>query len=370
MKIIIDYHSSWRNSVLTGSNDEPVQKRNFKASSKSKEAIDVREISKNTVLGVLCRLIGDQRKLYQAKATDDFYFKNLDITFQEVHSKSISWNETAFLINKSENRPPQSSFLGVLNEDEPLFFSKYAYTLWSVLFYDFEELLDFINSPNVSIKNGKVSPREILNRVRYEVSTMERIEFIDDRIKSLKAKLEEELLKPKPRETRVSQLNEEIEVLVLQSQIPKNIAFERKLKDAINRLSIEFPDQSYYEKSNSVYPSRLYAASLYLMILEMNKQDIDVSSLITKSGSIKGFSKRSFNGVRDFLNSLTGNKKKTTHTPYPLTKASGQLEITLDLDFAKAKELKQMIDDAGVSSFYLGKKGLAYVSDIDIREVA
>ena len=27
-----------------------------------------------------------------------------------------------------------------------------------------------------------------------------------------------------------------------------------------------------------------------------------------------------------------------------------------------------MIDNAGVSSFYLGKKGLAYVTDIDTRE--
>ena len=34
----------------------------------------------------------------------------------------------------------------------------------------------------------------------------------------------------------------------------------------------------------------------------------------------------------------------------------------------KAKEIKNMIDNAGVSSFYLGKKGLAYITDIDTRE--
>ena len=30
---------------------------------------------------------------------------------------------------------------------------------------------------------------------------------------------------------------------------------------------------------------------------------------------------------------------------------------------------KRMIEYAGVSSFYLGKKGLAYVTDIDTREL-
>lgn len=367
MRIFIDYSSSWRNSVLTGSNDEPIQKRNFKASSKSQEAVDIRYISKNTVLGVLCRLIGDQRKLYQAKASDDFYFKNIDMTFQEVNSSSTSWNETALLINKSENRPPQSSFIGVLDENEPLFFSKYSYTLWSILDYDFENLLDFIIDPDIEIKEGSVSPRQILNRVRYDISSMDRIEFVNNSIGSLEVRLKDELSKPKPRDSKVSELQEEIKALVIKSQDHENIVFERKLRDAVNKLSNEFLDQAYYEKSDTVYPSRIYAGALYLMVLEMNTQGFDTSDLITKKGTIKGFSKRGFNGVRDFLNPLMGNKKKTTHTPYLLTKASGQLEITLDIDIAKAKELKQMIDNAGVSSFYLGKKGLAYVSDIRLH---
>jgi hypothetical protein len=49
-----------------------------------------------------------------------------------------------------------------------------------------------------------------------------------------------------------------------------------------------------------------------------------------------------------------------------LKKASGQLEITLDFERNKAKELENLIKNAGVSSFYLGKKGLAYVSKIKV----
>ena len=47
-----------------------------------------------------------------------------------------------------------------------------------------------------------------------------------------------------------------------------------------------------------------------------------------------------------------------------LTKANGTLEINLNIPTEKAIELKEMIDSAGVSSFYLGKKGLAYVDNI------
>jgi hypothetical protein len=49
-----------------------------------------------------------------------------------------------------------------------------------------------------------------------------------------------------------------------------------------------------------------------------------------------------------------------------LTKASGQLEINLDIAIEKARELRGMIENAGVSSFYFGKKGLAFVKDIRI----
>lgn len=364
MRIIIDYHSSWQNSVLTGSNDKPIQKRAFKASSKSKEAIDVRGISDNTVLGVLCRLIGDQRKLYQAKLSEDFYFKDLDITFNQVKGKTETWNETAFLINKNASRPPESGFLGVLDDNEPLFCSEYAYTLWSVLDYDLESLLNFINNPQVTIKSGNISPRKILDRTRYEISDMEKIGFTSDSIALVEESIKNEVAKDKPRENKIHKLNDELNSLKDQSKDPKVINFENKLKNAVNKLSNEFSDQQYFDRSNSIYPMSLYAGALYIMVLEMTKKGLDTNDLITEKGTIKGFSKRGFNGVRDFLNSLMGNKKKTTHTPYPLTKASGQLEIILDIDDAKAKELKKMIDNAGVSSFYLGKKGLAYVSDI------
>jgi len=89
MKIIIEYDSSWRNSFLDGSNNEPLPKKGRKfigsmTSLRKPENFKKHELTLDTVMGVLNRLIGDQRKLYQArKDADHYFFKDLEssITF-------------------------------------------------------------------------------------------------------------------------------------------------------------------------------------------------------------------------------------------------------------------------------------------------
>ena len=76
----------------------------------------------------------------------------------------------------------------------------------------------------------------------------------------------------------------------------------------------------------------------------------------------------------------TGKPKKIWGNPYIrkerikgvgevtslMTKASGTLEVEIPMERKKGQELEIMIKNAGVSSFYLGKKGLAYVSKIRV----
>jgi hypothetical protein len=104
-----------------------------------------------------------------------------------------------------------------------------------------------------------------------------------------------------------------------------------------------------------------------------------MATVKTRSGGISGISKRGFT-KKDFMDRFTtGGKKRIWGNPYirkerikgqggevvsMLTKANGQLEINLDISNEKAKEIQQLIENAGVSSFYLGKKGLAYVTKI------
>ena len=106
----------------------------------------------------------------------------------------------------------------------------------------------------------------------------------------------------------------------------------------------------------------------------------DVSSAKTKAGGLSGVSNNGFT-KKDFMSRYTtGEKKRIWGNPYLreefvkgqgkekklLRKVNGTLEVNIDIDRQKAQEIRHLIECAGVSSFYLGKKGLAYVSDIRI----
>jgi hypothetical protein len=89
MHITIKYEASWQNSFLDGSNNEPLPKggRGFigsmtnlsKRNSEGKYPNFIeRKISHDTVMGVLNRLIGDQRKLYQAKQDLSYFFADME----------------------------------------------------------------------------------------------------------------------------------------------------------------------------------------------------------------------------------------------------------------------------------------------------
>jgi hypothetical protein len=123
----------------------------------------------------------------------------------------------------------------------------------------------------------------------------------------------------------------------------------------------------------------LYCSALYLQLERLSKH-FDVSSARTKAGGLSGISNNGFT-KKDFMARYTsGEKKKIWGNPYVrkerikgvgevtslMEKAGGTLNIELEIDRETAKDLCEKIENAGVSSFYLGKKGLAYVSDIRI----
>ena len=130
-----------------------------------------------------------------------------------------------------------------------------------------------------------------------------------------------------------------------------------------------------------ITPIALYCSALYLQ-LELLSKKYDMSTAKTKAGGISGISNNGFT-KKDFMSRFTtGEKKKVWGNPYIheefvkgegktkhlLTKVSGTLDIIIKIPRAQAKDINEMIENAGVSSFYLGKKGLAYVSKISTRE--
>lgn len=337
MKITIDYEASWRNSFLDGSNDEvlPKKGRSFVASMtelRKETNYHKRNVTKNTVMGVLSRLIGDQRKLYQAKSSDHYYFADIEdkITFDDIDAKRIETNEMAYIRNM-KGSTDQNSFTGMIKVNDPIFQSDYSLEFWGVLALDFDELLDFVLDDIPVVKTLSLDPISILSRL-------------------------EAIKKSKP------------------------VEYVGKTKGASEKLTSLFEKYKPLNNKQLQLVLPMYCSALYLQLQKL-ESEYDMASAKSKMGGISGISNNGFT-PKDFMDKYTtGAKKRIYGNPYireefvkgegkiehTLTKANGQLEIDLDIDMEKAKELKNMIECAGVSSFYLGKKGLAYVSSISAR---
>ena len=346
MKIIIDYDSAWRNSFLDGNNNEPLPKNGRKfvgsmTSLKKSENFIKREITNNTVMGLLNRIIGDQRKLYQARGCDKYYFKDMDFINSEVitfQDKVIEETNEMTYIRNITGSTDQASFTGAIKYSHPIFCSDYSLKFWGVLALDLDLLYTFI-----------------LNNTKVDASI-------------------------------------ELDPLILADKCDKiekikGVENTKNVSEVVVKLSDLFPNSKnespYIEKNGKIKPMRLYAAALYIQY-ERLKKDFDMTSAISERGLISGFSKRGFNGRRDFMKAFTTGKPKIIwgnpyiheefikgegKTKHLMTKASGQLEINIDVSRERAREIKAMIENAGVSSFYLGKKGLAYISSISTREM-
>ncbi len=337
MKIIIDYDSSWRNSFLDGDNNEPLPKKGRKfvgsmTNLKKAENFMKREVTLDTVMGLLNRVIGDQRKLYQARACDTYYFKDIDDIAVSFQDKAIETSDMTYIRNMTGSTD-QNAFTGAIKSNDLMFSSDYSDEFWGVLALSFDQLCHFI------INGEKVTTMIEKN----PISIISRLEI----------------------------LNKE-----------KAVPYEGLACEAVLKLNSVFEGIAYLNKKNNVMPISLYCSALYLQLDRLSSQ-FDMSSAKTKAGGISGISKRGFT-TKDFMNRFTtGDKKKIWGNPYIheefikgegktkhlMTKASGQLEVNLDISRDRANEIKGMIEDAGVSSFYLGKKGLAYISSISTREI-
>lgn len=343
MRIIINYESSWRNSFLDGDNNEPLPPKGRKfvgsmTNLKKPENFKNRQVTLDTVMGLLNRVIGDQRKLYQSRREEGYFFGDIDypgtdkIVFED---RTVETREMTFIRNITGSTD-QNSFTGSIKTSDFMFQSDYSEEFWGVLALDFEQLCQFI----ISTESRAQAAIEL-----DPISILSKLEVIN---------------KEKPVD------NEGLSGRVLEV------------------LHQHFPDIEYLKKKGMIMPISLYCSALYMQLDRLEKRGFDMESAKTKAGGISGISKRGFT-AKDFMNRFTtGDKKKIWGNPYIrkerikgvgvvtslMTKASGQLEINLDISRDRAKEIKGMIECAGVSSFYLGKKGLAYISqEIDTREL-
>lgn len=337
MKITIRYDSCWRNSFLDGDNNEPVPKKGRKyiasiTNLKQSENFIKREIGKETVIGVLNRLIGDQRKLYQSRQDENYYFANIENKVT-CNDKPQITQEMTYLRNISGSTD-QNSFTGAIKSNDVMFNSNYSQEFWGVLALNIDELTDFVINDKLPTKEISLNPLSVIDKLEL--------------------------------------LNKE-----------KALTKSENLEKVLGVFTEKFGDINYFNKKDDIIVISLYASALYLQLDRLSKI-YNMNDAKTKSGGISGISKRGFT-KKDFMDRFTtGEKKKIWGNPYIhetfvkgegktknlMTKASGVLDIVIDISKDKAREIRSMINDAGVSSFYLGKKGLAFVDgEISIKEV-
>ncbi len=336
MKIVIEYEASWRNSFLDGDNNRklPPSGREYLGSMttlKKEGNFIQRSITLDTIMGVLNRLIGDQRKLYQTRnklGSSTYFFEEIEskISFED---KPLLSNEIVYVRNM-KGSTDQNSFTGMIKSQEPILSSDYSAELWGVLKLNLHELCDFIFNDVIVNKDIDSDPLVVCTLI--------------ENLESLKP-----------------------------------IENTGCVSEVVDFLAKYFPGTIYLNNKGLVITSSLYCSALYVQLNRLSLR-FDMSTALTKSGGISGISKRGFT-KKDFMDRFTTGKKKILWgNPYMkkekikgqgevtsmLTKASGQLEININVDQQKGQEIKELIENAGVSAFYLGKKGLAYVSKIRV----
>lgn len=336
MKITIEYDSCWRNSFLIGSNNEPLPERGREfigsmTALKKEGNFKQCDCTLDTVMGILNRLIGDQRKLYQARDMQyesSYFFADIEAKVSFI-DKPFLTNEMTYIrnMNRSED---QNSFTGMIKMSEPIFTSDYSVQFWGILNLGLQQLCDWINLGGVHVADIQLDPLTIASR--FEAINKEKLlENVDD------------------------------------------------VAAAVEVLKANYPEVDYLNSKNQVMPISLYCSALYLQLSRLSSH-YNMGTAKTKAGGISGISKRGFTKKDFMVRYTTGPKKMIWGNPYIkkekvkgqgdvtsiMTKASGKLEIVIDIDRTKGQEIKTLIENAGVSSFYLGKKGLAYVSDIRV----
>lgn len=348
LQLTINYDSKWGNSFLGGNNNSPLPKagrpylaalKNLNNSSEGEDNFIRRSITKDTVMGVLNRLIGDQRKLYQARASQDYYFKEIEgnnlVSF--IDAVSAENEEMVYLRNFTKSKD-KNAFSGMVNANHLAFTSDFSAQLWGVLFLPLSSLCDMVLDNalvNVEVDCCPIAIAEQCNNVISKIKNI-------NTGKALPADAARVL---------------EVEAL----------------------LSEKFGVSYRNASGTDIKVSSLYYSALYVQF-ERLAEYFDLSPAMSAQGGLSGFSKCTFT-YKDFMRAFTtGGGKMLFGNPYyretlvkgvgkvrdMLKKQSGSLTILLQVDDEKAHEVMTLIRNAGVMSFPLGKKGLAYVDKMKV----
>ncbi|MDI6977118.1 hypothetical protein [Serratia sp. Se-RSBMAAmG] len=333
-------------------------------------------ITKNTVLGVMSRLLGEVRYLNKFIHNEPEHIVNkLDskITFK-VFNREI-FNEMIRITTPEKESPNGGG--GVISEQSMkniiLSYNEYSEILYSVFnIVNLEILEKFIvileNATEIKTLKNFFVENGLLYYGGYEPYKF--IEMFEKNSKTTSV-FDGELRKVQKGKKETS------------PQVERYTFLLKKIG------KLNYGDEEYHFKPTSVNLSGILVY-LFSKFLIRNKYSI-VGNFIEKSGKIKGIAEASGGlTTKDFYSTFTGEVKISADSPYFLksglfdkkankeinqgdfsigaTKEDGFLEIYIDVPEEEAIELKERINAVAVSSFQMGKKGLAYIKRIDLYE--
>lgn len=336
MIIEINYDSKWGNSFLSEP-DEKGKRTYVAATSRLKSPgnkdnalgyYKEKEISLSTVYGILYRLLGARKSLSKLLESDDSILSTL-IKEDKISFKiedEVKWEELVFLRNTTGSYD-QNSYSGIPNED--LLSLKGIVSAISVLFYSREQLMDFIlSSKHFPVKLENLSILEIAKK-------------IEESGKNPDLKISEDEF------------------------------------NAVNEAMIDITEKEIHQKASLALLAINKSMILYCKEKGLSSEFLTANntfagiSLNGNTFTLKDFMKKFANPKTIYGNPYVANYKeknpitgKYHDAGKKLNKSSGILQIEIDADFDTENDLKELIENAGVGPFYVGKKGLAYVKNI------
>lgn len=357
----------------------------MKKISQTYENFTYKTISKNTVLGILARLLGEVRYLNIALNDVEHPVNKLKdkVTFK-VNDRTL-YNEIVYLYKKPTQVKDNGGGLAI-NLDNLLL----GINSWSTIIYSIFNLKDvqsinsfvdhIIKSTNLMQIQSYINNNNLLYSKEIAIHN-----FVMDFTKHKEVfsnlykdyKLETNLLLDK----KITSYNNEVKEL---HQLLTKIALY---------TSTNLDEESQFKVSSWNELNIVGLLCYFIVKWSFNNgfiNEINNEKLINNNNKIQGIAETSGGlTVKDLYRSISP-KKLSWNMPYTLKtkmmkkkdapqinqlntnigigKECGILEINIDIPIEQAKELKQQIKDVAVATFQLGKKGLAYVKEIDVYE--
>lgn len=335
MKIIIEYENKWGNSFLS----EPSKNgaRNYIASQsalKKNENYKEKDISLTTVLGILYRLIGCRKPIDKLSLNEKYFDKYISNNKLTFNNKIITeYNEIVYLRN-ANNSNDQNSFSGV--PDDSIMECKDIQKLFNIIIFNREQLINYILNdiyPNI------------------EINKIELIDFVDLIDKKHKSeKIKEEIL-----------LNE-INIKLKKMNSNFDFVLDSSLYlIAINKMTILlFSDENFEKYSKFLTKNKTFAGITFSNGKSFTKKDF-----MSKFSAVKIQYGNPYI-AEIWVENVNSKENKKMKINKNLNKKNGILEINIDCNEEEGYKIQELIENAGVSSFYIGKKGLAYITKIEV----